>query len=107
MSLASKEDIEEFVDEASEELEGRLSEVLLFGSYAREDFVPGSDVDIMFIVDSKEESDWQKVSKIAGEYFLDKDIRFSPKIVEKDIFEDRKNESAGFYKDVAEEGVKL
>lgn len=107
MSIASREDIQKFVDEAADLLDGRVEEIILFGSYAKEDYVPGSDVDIMFLVSEKEEDDWRKVSKLAGDYFLSEDIRFSPKIVEKKVFEERRNESAGFYSEVAEEGVTL
>jgi len=107
MSLASKQDIDHFVKEAEEILGDRLEDVILYGSYARKDYVPGSDIDILFLVTDKEDNDWSKVSKKGNKYFLDKNIRFSPKILEKDKFENRKNESAGFYNEVSEEGVKL
>ena len=107
MSIASEKDIKEFVEDASTVLGDRVEEVILYGSYAREEHVPGSDVDIMFLVDSKERDDWNKISKIAGNYFLENNIRFSPKIIEKELFNERKNESAGFYSEVAEEGVEI
>jgi predicted nucleotidyltransferase len=107
MGLASKEDINEFVEDASTILGDRVEDIILYGSYAREEHVPGSDVDILFLVDSKKQDDWNKISKIAGNHFLDKNIRFSPKVVEKKLFDERKNESAGFYSEVAEEGVEI
>lgn len=107
MSLASEQDIQDFLGDVEELLGDRLEDILLYGSYAREEHVPGSDVDILFLVTSREEDDWKRISKVAGNHFLEKNVRFSPKIVEKDVFEDRKSESAGFYSEVAEEGVKL
>ena len=107
MVLVEKSEIEEFVDEASDILGDRVEEVLLFGSYAREDHVPGSDVDLLFLVSSVKSSDREELSKLAGEYFLEKEVVFSPKIVEKEKFDKRRKESSGFYSEVADQGVKI
>ncbi len=107
MALVEKSEIEEFVEEASDILGDRVEEVLLFGSYAREDHVPGSDVDLLFLVSSVKSSDREQLSKLAGEYFLEKEVVFSPKIIEKEKFDKRRKESSGFYSEVADQGVKI
>ena len=107
MVLVDRGEIEDFVEEASELLGDRLDEVILFGSYARGDHVPGSDVDLLFLVSEGREDDLSKLLDLSGDYFLEKDVVFSPKVVEKEVFEKRTMESAGFYREVDEQGVRI
>lgn len=101
------EDIQEFVGQAEDILGQRLEEVILYGSYARGDYVPGSDVDILFLVSEEDKDDWKKVSKMAANFSLERDVKFSPKVMEKKKFDERTDETAGFYSEVSDQGIKL
>lgn len=101
----SKQEIRDFAAEVNQAVDGRLDKAILFGSYAREEQLPGSDVDILLVMKEHKEGDQSKVSKIGGEYFLNKDVFISPKIIEKSELEEKSNYS--FFKEIMQEGVKI
>jgi predicted nucleotidyltransferase len=107
MSLAERSDIEDFVDRAEEALGERLEDAILFGSYARDEHVPGSDIDIALLVAEIEEDDEQNIWNIVGDFQEDRDLYFSPKLYRKDVFEEKVEEGYSFYTTVSEEGVEL
>lgn len=107
MSLASEQDIEEFADQVRSTLGDRVEEVILFGSYARDDYVPGSDIDVMVLVSEEKEGDEEKVWSLADEFMVEKDLQFSPKIYLKSDFEEKVDQDYSFYQEVAGEGVEI
>lgn len=107
MSLASEEDIKDFADEVRSVFGDRLDEVILFGSYAKDEYVPGSDIDVMILVSEMDDSDEEKVWNIAWEFAEDKDLKFSPKIYGTGEFEDKVSKGYSFYKEVSDEGVRI
>ena len=86
-----------------------LKRVILYGSYARGDYTPDSDVDIMILVDLKDEemaSYSDALSEIGFEYNVDHDIWMMP--VVKNIEHFRHWVSAyPFYRNVQKEGVTM
>ena len=87
----------------------KLKRIILYGSYARGDFTPESDIDMMILVDCKHEelSQYRKcVSKIAGEINLDDDVELS--LVMEDIYTYEKwLDTLVFYQNVQKDGVVL
>ena len=107
MSLASEDDIQSFADEVREELGSRVDKVILYGSYARGDYVPGSDVDIAVLVNERKEGDRKRLFEVADDYRWNKDIFFSPRVFEVRDFEEKADSGPGFYSNVSEEGVEV
>ncbi len=100
-----------------EQLHSRLSavfpkeqfDVILFGSYARNDADAGSDIDVMFLVDSSRqtirEKHWQ-IGEAAAEVLLDFGIVVSP-IVENRAYYYSNADMLPFFKNVQREGVRI
>lgn len=107
MSLASQEDIEKFASEVRAEFKERLEEVILYGSYARDEHVPGSDIDIAVLVTRKKNDDREKVFDIADKFREEKNLKFSPRIFEKQNFTEKVENSWSFYSNVKDEGVEI
>ena len=84
-------------------------DVILFGSYARNDADDGSDIDVMFLVDSSrqtiQEKHWQ-VGEAAAEVLMDHGIVVSP-IVENRAYYHANASILPFFKNVQREGVRI
>ena len=86
-----------------------ICEVYIFGSYARGDYSPESDLDIMLLMNCGH-SDVKKfqgvVCKIASRIGLEDDIEVSMTMQDKNTFE-RRLAILPFYRNVKKEGVTL
>ncbi len=57
---------------------GRLLELRLFGSYARGDWGPDSDVDVLVVVDGLTHAERREVSDLAEDVYFQTLVRVSP-----------------------------
>ena len=82
-------------------------DVILFGSYARNDADNRSDIDVMFLVDSSrqtiQEKQWQ-IGEAAAKVLLDFGIVVSP-IVENRAYYHANADLPPFFKSVQREGI--
>lgn len=69
LSPLYKSSLEEFIKAVSEMFKERLHSIILYGSYARGDALPDSDVDILVTLDSSEDlnHDWDKCIDLAAD----------------------------------------
>lgn len=97
----------EYLAEIQKMYGSHLKSVILYGSYAKRDFTPESDVDIMILVDLKDEEMEQysdDLSELGFEYNVTHDIWMMP--VVKNIEHFRHGESAyPFDRNVQKESV--
>jgi predicted nucleotidyltransferase len=97
------------MDEMLNLFDDKIYKIILYGSYARGDFTPESDVDIMILLncDKDEVRKYrERVSIISSRIRLEKDIEVSV------LLRDRKSYEEGlgvlpFYENVEQEGVVL
>ena len=84
-------------------------EATLFGSYARGDAQPGSDIDVLLLVDTSREDisarNWQ-VGDHAAEFLMKHGIMISPIVENRDYF-NANLEVLPFYRNVDREGVRV
>ena len=84
-------------------------EAILFGSYARGDAEPGSDIDVLILVDASRQDisarNWQ-VGDLAAELLLDYGIVVSPIVENRDYFNKNVN-VLPFYHNIDREGVRI
>lgn len=95
--------------QAKDVFKNHLDSVILYGSYARGDFDPESDIDIMIIADITEESINRFTSELRNriyQYELENDCVISLCVVSKSIFERYKG-VVPFYQNVIREGEEL
>ena len=84
-----------------------LREVILYGSYARNEQNANSDIDIMILVDTPMEdigAYYDKVADCAFDFFIKYDVDISPIIKNMDHFNYWKDDLP-FYRSVATEGI--
>ena len=109
--MHSQIEVRTIVARLRERLEGIFPQeqfdVILFGSYARNDADDGSDIDVMFLVDSSrqtiQEKHWQ-IGEAAAEVLMDFGIVVSP-IVENRAYYYANADLLPFFKNMQREGI--
>ena len=79
----------------------------LFGSKARGDSRPWSDIDILIIVDR---DDWQlshAISTLAADVSLEYDVLIGPRVIGQERWELMKQHRFGLYRNIVAEGIPL
>lgn len=101
--------IEQYITEIQKIYGSHLRKVLLYGSYARGDFRPDSDVDIMILLDISEvelKAYSQQLSYMTYDFNLDNDLDIKPIAKSENHFR-RWIANYPFYANVDKEGVVL
>lgn len=109
MSRRLDEILSKYVNEVHGLYGSRLKTVILYGSYARGDFRPDSDIDIMILVDLEDEEIGKKgrlLSDVTFEYNFDNDIMIMPIVKNFDHFNNWLR-AYPFYNNVKKEGIEL
>ncbi len=109
MSAAMYALLEKYVEVVSKIYGKYLKSVILYGSYARGDFRPDSDIDIMILVglESEEVERYEKqLSWATYDFNEEHDIDIKP-IVKSDSHFKKWQEVYPFYMNVEREGVEL
>lgn len=109
--MCSRDDAMEIVARLSDKMKAVFPkeqlDVILFGSYARNDYDEGSDIDVMYLVDSPRDSIADKnwlIGEVAAEVLLDSGIVVSP-IVENRSYFRNNTDSLPFFRNVEREGI--
>lgn len=109
MSTILNELLKKYVDDVHGLYGSRLKTIILYGSYARGDFKPNSDIDIMILVDLTDEEIRKKgrlLSDITFDYNFDNDLEIMPIVKNLDHF-NKWMRAYPFYNNIKKEGVEL
>ena len=101
--------IKQYVNEIKQIYGTLLRQIILYGSYARGDFRPDSDIDIMILVDLSEEEiqkSRDRVSDFTYDFNMDYDLLIMPVVKGMAHFK-YWSEAYPFYQNVEKEGVNL
>ena len=101
--------IKQYVNEIKQIYGTHLRQIILYGSYARGDFRPDSDIDIMILVDLSEEEiqkSRDRVSDFTYDFNMDYDLLIMPVVKGMAHFK-YWSEAYPFYQNVEKEGVNL
>ena len=109
MALSRKEKsaLKQFRDGLNQALGPRLIELKLFGSKARGDDRPDSDIDVLAIVTS---DDWHirdKVYDVATDILLQANVCISPKVISKSRFDQLCREGTSFIHNVSKDAIAI
>lgn len=107
LSTEEKSVIKQFKADLERVLSGQLIELKLFGSKARGDDQPDSDIDVLVIVAS---DDWHlrdKVYDVATEMLLQMDVCISPKVISKNRFDRLCKEGTSFMHHVSKDAITI
>ena len=85
----------------------RVLQAILFGSKARGDSHPDSDIDILLIVDSDEWRFQHAISDVASDVSLEYGVLIGPRVIGQSHWEEMARERFSLYENVAREGIPL
>lgn len=101
--------LKKYVEDVSKIYGEKLRTVILYGSYARGDFRPDSDIDIMILVDLSDDEIRNKghiLSDLTFDYNFNNDLEIMPIVKNLHHF-NKWLRSYPFYNNVKNEGVEL
>ena len=101
--------IDQYVEEIKRIYGSHVKQIILYGSYARGDFRPDSDVDIMILVDMSDlelKAYGQQLSYMTYDFNMDQDLDIKPIAKSQQHFQ-KWVDVYPFYANVEKEGVKL
>lgn len=99
--------VSKFVDLLRRRYPEHVQQAILFGSKARGDSRPESDIDILIVVDH---DDWRlshAISDLAADVSLEYDVLLGPHVIGRERWERMRQRSFGLYLNVASEGIPL
>ena len=99
--------LEAFLQRLKAELDGDVADVLLFGSKARGEARPDSDLDVCVLVDRSDYAFKQAILWLAAEISLDFDVLLSPRVVPPEAWRKMAEANTLFYRSIASEGISL
>jgi len=102
-----REAIEDFLQRISERAGDRVREVILYGSMARGDAGPESDVDLLVVWDGARADARDVLSGTATDIFLRRGVDLSPHPVTLEHLADLRAMRTAFYEEVERDGVQL
>ena len=98
---------ERIINDVLNTLNDKVCQIILYGSYARGNYDEESDIDIMVLLNCREDELRQYrpiINRIASGISLDHDIEVSLLIRDRESFENRLR-LLGFYRNVQNEGI--
>lgn len=109
MSRILSDLLKKYVEDVHRIYGDKLRTVILYGSYARGDFGPDSDIDIMILVDLSDEeirTKGRSLSDVTFDYNFDNDLEIMPIVKNQEHF-NKWLRAYPFYNNVKREGVEL
>jgi len=97
----------ECVNQLMSHLDGRLVEVYLFGSKARGDFTPDSDLDLLIVLEADDWETKDKVRFVAADVSLEYDVLINTHILSRARWEEMARQQATLWREVQRDGVPL
>jgi predicted nucleotidyltransferase len=105
LSPKEKSALKHFKDGLNQALGAQLIELKLFGSKARGDDRPDSDLDVLVIVT---DDDWRicdVVYGIATDILLQTEVSVSPKVISKNLLEKLQKENTFFVRNISRDAI--
>jgi len=107
LSPSERKAVARFVEFLRQRYPGRILQAVLFGSKARGDSRPWSDIDILIVVDSEDWRFQHAISTLAARVSLEYDVLIGPRVIGQERWERMKQRRFGLYQNIVSEGIPL
>ena len=102
-----REAIQEFIHQLHMRYPDELIQITLFGSKARGDSRPWSDIDVLILVTQESWSLRGGISNLAADVSLEYDVILGPRVIGQERWEHMKERRFGLYENIIAEGIPL
>ena len=107
LAATERRAIQVFIQRLQERFPGEILQTALFGSKARGDGGPWSDIDILITVREESWSLREEISIIAADVSLECDVLIGPRVIGQERWERMKERGFGLYANIITEGIPL
>ena len=107
LNVQEKAAVQAFIHRIQQVYGDKIQEIILFGSKAREDSQPDSDIDILVIVAEESWALRDDMSLIAAQESLAHDVLLGPRVIGKERWTQMARDQFTLYQNVAREGLVL
>jgi len=107
LSLAEEQALLEFVQLLKEQLNGRIRSVLFFGSRARGEGFPDSDLDVLVVVDSDDWRVHKQIRYLAADICLKYSLNLSPRVWSASYRREVEELQTLLYQNIRRDGINL
>lgn len=107
LSRNQKEAITRYLKILSQLYKGQISRVILFGSVARGDFSPESDIDLLIVTANGEQTLRDEISMACFEIILETEVILSPLVMNEETYEWHKKYRDPLYNQIQKDGIDL
>lgn len=109
MTANDEKIIAEFKNRIGKEIHGHIRSMRVFGSRARGNAAPNSDMDILILVDKNDPALEAAIDEVAYRVMWDSDFNpiLSVKVMEATRYEDFLKRDFSFYRNVNREGISI
>lgn len=107
LTALEQEALRAFVRRLREHFDGRVLSVLLFGSRARNEAQPDSDVDVAVIVDQEDAAMRKAIRYLAVEIWLEYGLYLSTRVWSRTHWQRLEILQTGLYRNLRREGIEL
>ena len=100
-----KKALKGFVRQLMENFPSKISLIALYGSKARGDSTPDSDIDILILVTQEDRIFRREIIDLASQFSLEYDVLLSPHVIGEGRFERKRGFT--YYRNVAHDAIQL
>src|SRR4030066_759147 len=102
-----KKAIARYLEILSQIYREQISKVILFGSVARGDFFPESDIDLLIVTANGEQSLKDEISMACFDIMLETEVILSPLVMDEETYEWHKKYRDPLYNQIQKDGIDL
>ncbi|MGD9047480.1 MAG: nucleotidyltransferase domain-containing protein [Anaerolineae bacterium] len=99
--------LDAYLNRLRERFPGEILQVILFGSKARGDSQPSSDIDVLTVVRQESWPLREEINTLAARVSLEYDVLLGPRVIGRERWERMERDRFGLYQSIITEGIPL
>ena len=107
MNKNQREALSRYLEILRQEYKDQISKVILFGSLARGESDPESDIDLLIVITNGDQKLKDEISMACFDIILETNVILSPLVMDRETYEWHKNYRDPLYNNIQKDGLDL